>query len=188
MSKKISVKQRILDTASHLFYYQGFNNTGINQIIAEADIAIGSLYKHYRSKNDLLYSYLEMQDIEFFSSLNEYLNDEKNPKEKLLKLIDYRIKLQKDSNFSGCNFIKINAEVGRKDEHINKLVSKHKEKQKDYLYNIIEEIGISQSLNLEPILLMNSIFLMLEGAVISATIHGNTNDLEALKVIVLQIV
>ncbi|MCE7039120.1 TetR/AcrR family transcriptional regulator [Dyadobacter sp. CY312] len=93
MEKKISVQQRILDTASRLFYCQGFNNTGINQVIAEADIAIGSLYKHYKSKNELLYHYLEMQEIEFFYNLNEYLKGEGNPKEKLLKLINYRIQL-----------------------------------------------------------------------------------------------
>ena len=186
MGKKNSVQQRILDTASNLFYNQGFNNTGINQIIAEADIAIGSLYKHYRSKNDLLYSYLEMQKREFFSNLNECLKDEKNPKEKLLKLINYRIQLQKDANFSGCHFIKINAELGRKDERVNELVAKHKEKQKAYLYQIVEEIGTTQILPLQTILLMNSIFLMLEGAVVSATIQGNSNDLEALKEIILQ--
>jgi AcrR family transcriptional regulator len=109
MRKKISVQERILETASDLFYYQGFNNTGINQIIAEAGVAIGSLYKHYRSKNDLLYRYLEMQEIGFFYNLNEYVKDENNPKEKLLKFINYRIQLQKDANFSGCHFIKINA-------------------------------------------------------------------------------
>ena len=186
MGNKSSVQQRILDTASNLFYYQGFNNTGINQIIAEADIAIGSLYKHYRSKNDLLYHYLEMQEVSFFYNLNEYVKDEKNPKKKLLKLIDYRIQLQKDANFSGCHFIKINAELGRKDERVNEIVAKHKEKQKAYLHTIVEEIGSAQILPLPTILLTNSIFLMIEGAIVSATIQGNTNDMEALKKIILQ--
>lgn len=40
MNKSNSVKERILETASRLFYQQGFNSTGINQIIAEAGIAI----------------------------------------------------------------------------------------------------------------------------------------------------
>lgn len=186
MSRKNSVKQRIVDTASSLFYNQGFNNTGINQIVGEAGIAIGSLYKHYRSKNDLLYSYLEIQELEFFSNLNECLGDEKNPKEKLLKLINYRIQLQKDADFSGCHFIKINAELGRKDERVNELVVRHKEKQKAYLYQIVEEIGKKQILPLEPVLLTDSIFFMLEGALVSAAIHGNSNDLEALKEIILQ--
>ena len=99
MKQKSSVKERILNTASRLFYHQGYNSTGINQIIAEADIAIGSLYKHFQSKADLLYYYLEQEEIEYFANLDDYLKEEKHPLQKLLKLIDYRIKVQEHSQF-----------------------------------------------------------------------------------------
>jgi AcrR family transcriptional regulator len=187
MEKKISTKQRILDTASNLFYYQGFNNTGINQIIAEADIAIGSLYKHYRSKNELLYSYLQTEDEQFFTGLNQYLRDEKDPKEKLLKLIDFRIHLQEKAHCSGCHFVKINAELGRKDEYVTELVLNHKAKQKAHLHEILDEISTAGSQSLETSLLANSLFLMIEGAVVSATINGNTNDLTSVKAYIQQL-
>ncbi|MFD1605291.1 TetR/AcrR family transcriptional regulator [Flavobacterium artemisiae] len=185
MAKKSSVQQRILETASGLFYSQGFNSTGINQIIAQADIAIGSLYKHYKSKNDLLYSYLEMQDEAFFSNLDLYVKDSKDPREKLLKMIDYRIALQEDSNFSGCHFIKINAEMGRKDIRVNELAAHHKEKQRAFLYKIIEQIGKEPH---QTAALASTIFLLLEGAVVSAAIQGNTKDLQALKEIIPQLI
>jgi hypothetical protein len=41
-------------------------------------------------------------------------------------------------------------------------------------------------LPMQTILLSNSIFFMVEGAIVSATIQGNTNDLEALKEIIRQ--
>lgn len=185
MVKKNSVQQRILETASGLFYNQGFNNTGINQIIADADIAIGSLYKHYKSKNDLLYHYLEMQEIQFFSNLELYVKDTKDPGEKLLKVIDYRIALQEDSNFSGCHFIKINAEMGRKDIRVNELAAHHKEKQRAFLYTIIEQIGKEPH---QMAALTNTVFLLLEGAVVAAAIQGNTKDLQALKEIIPQLI
>lgn len=187
MEKKISTKQRILDTASNLFYFQGFNNTGINQIIAEADIAIGSLYKHYRSKNDLLYSYLQAEEEKFFTSLNEYLRNAGDPKEKLLKLVDFRIRLQEEAQCSGCQFIKINAELGREDECVNELVMNHKAKQKAYLHEILDELSTSGSQPLETSLLANILFLMIEGAVVSATINGNTNDLKSVKAYIQQL-
>jgi AcrR family transcriptional regulator len=188
MEQKVSVKNKILDTASNLFYTQGFNTTGINQIIAEAGIAIGSLYKHYKSKNDLLYSYLEKQEAEFFINLDEYLRDEKDPKVKLQKLISYRIELQRNTNYAGCHFIKINAEVGRRDEHLNELVKNHKAKQKAYLQEIIGQICLEHEKPLQMTLLSNIVFSMIEGAVVSATIHANTNDLEAVQVAVQQLV
>ncbi len=181
MGRTITVKERILDTASRLFYYQGFNSTGINQIIAEAGVAIGSLYKHYSSKNDLLYQYLKQQDGLYFANLNDYLKEEKKPLQKLLKLVDYRIKIQKEADCSGCHFIKINAEIGRQDKQVAQLVMDHKQRQRDFINEIISEIATAQNLPMEKHSLANTIFLMIEGAIVSTSIHGNTNDLKAVK-------
>lgn len=181
MAKKSTVKERILDTASRLFYHQGFNSTGINQIIAEADIAIGSLYKHYNSKTDLLYHYLEQQEINYFANLDDYLQKETKPLQKLLKLIDYRIKLQQEANYSGCHFIKVNAEIGRGDKKIEQLIANHKQRQRDYIAALVTEISADQKLPFESNIVVSTIFLMIEGAVVSASIEGNTNDLNNVK-------
>ena len=187
MSRKNSVKERILDTASRLFYLQGFNATGINQIIAEADIAIGSLYKHYKSKNDLLYHYLEQQAKTYFANLENYLKDEKKPVLKILKLIDYRIKLQEETDCLGCHFIKINAEMGRNDKRVEQLISRHKQYQRDFIERIIGEISETQNLSMKKDTLANTIFLTIEGAVVSSGIHGNTDDLKSVKKLIKQI-
>lgn len=181
MDKRNSVKERILDTASRLFYHQGFNSTGINQIIAEAGIAIGSLYKHHQSKNDLLYHYLQQQEIEYFGNLDSFLKEEKEPLQKLIKIIDYRLQLQDKANYSGCHFIKVNAEIGRVDTKIAQFIVAHKQKQRDYLNVILTEISTVKRLPMEKEILCDIIFLMIEGAVVSASINGNNNDLHAVK-------
>lgn len=187
MNRKNSVKERILHTASNLFYRQGFNTTGINQIIAEADIAIGSLYKHYKSKNDLLYHYLEQEETNYFANLENFLKDEKKPVIKIIKLIDYRIKLQKEADYMGCHFIKINAEIGRQDKRVAQLVTRHKQQQRAYIDGIVTEIGKTQNLSMEKESLVNAIFLMIEGAIVSAGIRGNTDDLKAVKKVLHQL-
>jgi len=187
MSRKNSVNERILGTASRLFYRQGFHATGINQIIAEADIAIGSLYKHYKSKNDLLCHYLEQQAKTYFANLEVYLQDEKKPLLKILKLIDYRIKLQDGAECLGCHFIKINAEMGRKDKRVEQLISRHKQHQRDFIERIIDEIGETQNLSMDKETLTNIVFLTIEGAVVSSSIHGNTDDLKSVKKFIEQI-
>jgi len=187
MSRKNSAKERILETASRLFYQQGFNSTGINQIIAEAGIAIGSLYKHYQSKNDLLYHYLLEQEKEYFINLDSYLENEEQPLEKLYKLIDYCIKYQQEAGYSGCHFIKINSEIGREDERITQLVVEHKMKQRAFIHALVDKIDQTQKLTMEKDSLVNTIFLMIEGSVVSANIHGNTDDLKAVKEIISQL-
>lgn len=186
MGRKVIVKERILDTASRLFYHQGFNSTGINQIVAEADIAIGSLYKHYSSKNELLYEYLQQEENNYFDTLDAYLKEEKKPLQKLLKLIDYRIKIQNEANCSGCHFIKINAEIGRQDKKAEQLVTAHKQRQRDFIDQIVSEIGTTQKLFMKKQNLVDTIFLMIEGAVVSTSIHGSTDDFKTVKKVIKQ--
>lgn len=184
MKRKISVKERILLTASHLFYHQGFNSTGINQIIAEAGIAIGSLYKHYRSKNDLLYRYLQYQDAIFFTNLDAELKEVKQPVDQLLRMIDYRIALQNREGFAGCHFIKINAELGRSDREVEQLVVSHKQRQRDYLRHIVGSINLSKGALMKQEIIVDAIFLMIEGAVVSSSMKGHTEDLARVKEVV----
>ncbi len=66
MAKTQAVRDRIMEAASRLFYRQGYTLTGINQIIAEAGIAIGSLYNHFPSKTALLIAYLQEEDRLWF--------------------------------------------------------------------------------------------------------------------------
>jgi AcrR family transcriptional regulator len=51
MKHQLSVRERILKTATHLFYIQGIKNTGINQIIAESMVAKASFYQYFPSKS-----------------------------------------------------------------------------------------------------------------------------------------
>jgi len=65
----MSAKEKILDTASELFYKRGVNRTGIDLIIAEAGIAKASLYNNFVSKEELVAKYLERIRLRFESSL-----------------------------------------------------------------------------------------------------------------------
>ncbi|MCB1192923.1 MAG: TetR/AcrR family transcriptional regulator [Leptospiraceae bacterium] len=50
---KLSPKKRIMEAATRLFYEQGFNATGINQIIKESGAAKASFYEYFSSKEEL---------------------------------------------------------------------------------------------------------------------------------------
>ncbi|OQA94614.1 MAG: putative HTH-type transcriptional regulator YxaF [Spirochaetes bacterium ADurb.Bin218] len=52
--EKINLRERILFTAMRLFYNQGIKSTGVNQIIAESNVAKASFYKYFPSKRDLV--------------------------------------------------------------------------------------------------------------------------------------
>ncbi|MBI3554719.1 MAG: TetR/AcrR family transcriptional regulator [Deltaproteobacteria bacterium] len=46
-------KSKLVETAAALIYRQGWNATGINQILTEARVPKGSFYYHFHSKDEL---------------------------------------------------------------------------------------------------------------------------------------
>jgi len=57
-----SVRDKIVSVAGRLFYEQGYNNTGINQVIDEAGIAKASLYNHFNSKLKVTFLHYPLQE------------------------------------------------------------------------------------------------------------------------------
>ena len=46
----VNARERILDTATQLFYRDGIHRVGIDLVIAESGVAKMSLYRHFGSK------------------------------------------------------------------------------------------------------------------------------------------
>ena len=54
VKEAVERRNEILDVAERLFYTQGYDNTSTNDILAEIGIARGTLYYHFKSKEDIL--------------------------------------------------------------------------------------------------------------------------------------
>ena len=175
------VKEKIIDTATRLFYNQGYNLTGINQVIEEADIAKRSLYNHFDSKTDLLLSYLDKLQDDWYRDVAVYLAPFKDPKKKLLALFDYRIQNQLNLNYGGCAFVKINAEAGCTDERILKRARENKDKLKNLINSILAEFEREASQILSTEELTQMVYLMMEGGVTSTSIYKDVNELRNAK-------
>src|ERR1700712_3418101 len=51
-------RQKVLKTATRLFYEEGMRTVGINQVIDEAGLAKATFYKHFRSRANLIQQYI----------------------------------------------------------------------------------------------------------------------------------
>ncbi len=60
------VRERILGTASALFYRHGARAVGVDRIVERANVAKASLYRHFRTKDDLVAAFLAREDEEFW--------------------------------------------------------------------------------------------------------------------------
>lgn len=83
MRKTNDTKSRIVSAAWKLFYEQGYDNTTVDDIIEEAHVSKGSFYHYFVSKDSLPASLGYLFD-EKYAELNETMDPEMNPIEKLI--------------------------------------------------------------------------------------------------------
>ena len=123
MQHELDAKERILKTADELFQRQGYNETGINQIIKEAGIAKASLYYHFKTKEDLCVAYLERRNQIWNKAFYTFL---KNKKNKVLSAFDFLLANNITSNFRGCSFLNMLSETSPEKASIFDQLQNHK--------------------------------------------------------------
>src|SRR3954469_1135305 len=57
--KRSEARERLLTTASQLFYAEGINSVGVERIVKESHVTLATLYRHFPSKVDLVVAYLQ---------------------------------------------------------------------------------------------------------------------------------
>ena len=128
MKGKNPVRQRILDTATRLFYEQGYNSTGINQVIAESEVAKASFYDHFPTKEDLCVTYLHTDSEKWMLSVANKLEGKKTVEDKIITLFDHVGHFARENHYRGCAFLNVLSEVGTSSTKITEAIKMHKNK------------------------------------------------------------
>lgn len=68
-------KNEILDAAQELFNMNGFDGTTISAIIEKAGIARGTVYYHFKSKEDVLYALIERHSHRLLENAKQVASD-----------------------------------------------------------------------------------------------------------------
>ena len=55
-------RERLLATASELFYREGIHAVGVDRIVTEAGVTRATFYRHFPGKGDLVEAYLGVED------------------------------------------------------------------------------------------------------------------------------
>ena len=54
VSERTNARDRIMETASTLFYAEGIHAVGVDRVVQDSGVAKATLYQHFRSKNELV--------------------------------------------------------------------------------------------------------------------------------------
>ncbi|MGX5817386.1 TetR/AcrR family transcriptional regulator [Chitinophaga lutea] len=166
-------KQRIMETATRLFYRQGYNNTGINQILDEAKVAKASLYQHFTSKEELGLEYLRESAEQWAVGLEQWMVKKKSAAQKVAVCFDYLEYVMQQQDFMGCRFINMMAEVGESSDMIYSEIFAHKTRVRSYFRKLVNEALLAKGKPADE-LMGDAIYLLFEGAIVETKICRNT--------------
>lgn len=84
-SHKQQSRERILQSAVRMFTRRGFDNTSIDEVMADADLTRGAFYAHFKSKQDLYAQAISSTPL--FSIFGQVKPDDKEDREWLAQLV-----------------------------------------------------------------------------------------------------
>ena len=177
--EKLGVKERIIETASDLFYHNGYNQTGINQIIAEANVAKASMYQHFRSKEDIAVAYLKRRHINWMGSLEDFVSPNRTNKEKLIASFDYLNSWLNTVAFRGCGWQNIITDLPSDHDKIRNQAVLHKNEVRSWVHKLLNEDGKYATEQAKQ--LGDQVVILLEGAIILSQIQKDEWPIKAAK-------
>ncbi len=91
-----AVTESILDAADRLFEQFGYRKTTVEEIAQEAGIGKGSIYVHFRSKEDVGYAWAQRGYSRMRATLEELVSEKCTACERIKALLTYRVMLRHD--------------------------------------------------------------------------------------------
>ena len=163
------VRDRILRTASTLFYQRGVRAVGVDLVVEEAGVAKTSLYRHFRTKDDLIAAFLQREDEDFWNCWNSVTELHKtgpvaktDPAAELEAHLDWIGERVGRPNYRGCPQLNVAAEFPDSDHPARRAASAHKQELRRRLKGIAERLGVKR-----PDELAGQLSLLINGAFVS---------------------
>jgi len=166
-----SKRDELVQKALKIFYRDGFHATGMDTLVRETGISKTSMYKHFRSKEDLILATLRLRDEQFRDNFSCRVAElAANPKDQLLAAFDALGEWFGEDSFKSCMFIKASSEYQDKNHPIHVAAAEHKR----LLAVFFEELATKAGLR-EPEALARQLLMLAEGAIVIAHLHGLEN-------------
>ncbi|HZP79204.1 MAG TPA: TetR/AcrR family transcriptional regulator [Pseudolabrys sp.] len=162
-------RERVLAVAADLFYRKGIRAVGVEEIVNEAGVAKISLYRSFKSKDDLIVAYLERRNVEFYRQWDERFSPfADDPRAMLKAIMDFLTRRTTQTGYRGCPFINYANEFPEPSHPGHRVVEANKQEWRRRLTAIAQALGAPK-----PKLLADGLLLLVEGAyTVSQTLGG----------------
>lgn len=164
--------KHIISSAGELFYSQGYNSTGVNEIIKKCDIAKATLYSHFKSKEDICVAYLNQRHNAFMERFKSYVDQRNESKIQLLAIFDLLRDMYLEEDFQGCWGLKTLGELSPEQTTILSVIQQQKKELLLYLGEVVGD-NISNLSKAETEKISGGLYLLYESAVTESHLFKN---------------
>jgi AcrR family transcriptional regulator len=119
-------RERLLSTASGLFYREGIRAVGVERILAEAPATRATFYRHFPSKEELVLAYLRGVDAHIRADVQAAIEAAPSPADALRTIGTAVADDLARPEFHGCAFLKAAAEYPDPDDPVRQVVLDHR--------------------------------------------------------------
>jgi AcrR family transcriptional regulator len=172
-----SARQRILDAAIPLFYQQGARAVGIDTVIAKSGVAKMSLYRSFRSKDELIAACLDERDRSYWEWFDRVVAEHPgDPREQLRGVILGVAKRTSKPGYRGCFFLNTATDYVDPWHPGRKLAVRHKQELASRLLKICRQLRVR-----DPLALSRQLVLLINGAQATAGMLGKRTQMELIE-------
>jgi AcrR family transcriptional regulator len=165
---EVGARQRVLATASELFYSEGIRAIGVDAVVEQSGVSKTSLYRLFESKDALIAAFAAEQDRSFWAWWDrlepQHADDPRGLLDALLSGIAKRIGRPA---FRGCPLLNLATEFSD-DNHPGRVVARgNKEEMRARPATIVAKLGA-----VDPNRTASQIALMINGAYVTCLVAG----------------
>jgi AcrR family transcriptional regulator len=157
-------RDRILTAAYELFSRRGIRDVGVDEVIERAGVAKASLYRHFRSKDDLVVAFLDLREERWTVGWveAEARRRGRTPEEQLLAIFGLFDEWFHRDDFEACSFINVLLEMGP-NHRAGTASVQHLANIRSIVSKLAEEAGLR-----EPDSFASSWHILMKGSIVSA--------------------
>jgi len=164
-------RDELVQKALRAFYQHGFHATGMDTLVAETGISKTSMYKHFRTKEELILAALRLRDENFRHWLYRRMEAlGETPRQQLLAMFDALEEWFGETGYKGCMFIKASSEYQEASHPIHQQSAEHKRLLEQHITELATRAEFA-----DPAVLARQLLLLKEGAIITAHL-GHTEN------------
>jgi AcrR family transcriptional regulator len=158
-----SMRERLIEAASELFYAQGLRAVSVDKVIDRAGTTKVTFYRHFQSKDDLIVAYLESRAEQERNGVDAAIAHGGGDVDASLRLMaEHTGRAACEPGFRGCPFINAAAEYPDKDSPVRQVVDAHRAWWTSAFERLVSPLGLP-----DPAATADDLMLLRDGIMVA---------------------